>query len=88
MCIDIPVLPSSTLLSSEPPQVVIMEVHDDGRGIAPKLLDRLRTTHANGGVGLAGMWERINDLNGKLDIESSSAGTTLRVSLPLGCNGL
>jgi hypothetical protein len=60
------------------PQVVIMEVHDDGRGIAPKLLDRLRTTHANGGVGLAGMWERVNDLNGKMEIESSSAGTTLR----------
>lgn len=66
------------------PQVVIMEVHDDGRGIAPELLDKLRTTHANGGVGLAGMWERLNDLNGKMEIESSSAGTTLRVSVPLG----
>jgi two-component system NarL family sensor kinase len=65
------------------PRTVIMEVHDDGRGIAPELLDRLRITHANGGVGLAGMWERINDLNGRLDIESSARGTTLRVSLPL-----
>lgn len=66
------------------PQVVTLEVHDDGRGMAPELLHRLRTTHANGGVGLAGMWERINELSGKMEIDSSSNGTTLLVSLPLG----
>jgi signal transduction histidine kinase len=67
------------------PQVVTMEVHDDGKGIAPELLDRLRKANTDGGVGLAGMRERINDLNGHLDIDSSSRGTTLRVSLPLAC---
>jgi len=66
-------------------QVIIMEVHDDGRGIALALLDRLRRANTDGGVGLAGMRERINDLSGCLDIESSSRGTTLRVSLPLAC---
>jgi len=65
------------------PQTLIMEVHDDGRGIAPDPLDRLRRANTDGGVGLAGMRERINDLNGHLDIESSSRGTTLRVRLPL-----
>jgi signal transduction histidine kinase len=36
-------------------QVVIMEVHDDGRGIALALLDRLRRANTDAGVGLAGM---------------------------------
>lgn len=69
-------------------QTVIMEVHDDGHGIAPELLNRLREANTDGGVGLAGMRERINDLNGCFDIESSSIGTTLRVSLPLACHDL
>ena len=38
-------------------QVVIMDVHDDGRGIALALLDRLRRANTDGGVGLAGMRE-------------------------------
>ena len=67
-------------------QGVIMEVHDDGHGIAPELLNRLRKANTDGGVGLAGMRERINELNGQFDIESSSRGTTLRVSLPLSSN--
>ena len=45
-------------------QVVIMEAHDDGREIAPAMLDRLRRANTDGGVGLAGMRERVNDLNG------------------------
>ncbi len=69
-------------------QTVIMEVHDDGHGIAPELLNRLREANTDVGVGLAGMRERINDLNGCFDIESSSIGTTLRVSLPLACHDL
>ena len=68
------------------PQGVIKEVHDDGKGIAPQLLDRLRKANTDGGVGLAGMRERGNDWNVRLDTESSSIGTTLRVSLPLACS--
>lgn len=60
-----------------------MDIRDDGRGIAPEVLNRWRTSHAEGGVGLAGIWERINDLNGQTEIESSSTGTTLRVKVPL-----
>ena len=62
---------------------VIMEVQDNGHGIAPELLDRLRKTTADSGVGLAGMRERLNELNGQFDVESGSNGTTLRVGLPL-----
>jgi two-component system NarL family sensor kinase len=62
---------------------VNLEVHDNGHGIAPDLLDRLQKTGTDTGVGLAGMRERINDLNGQLEMESSSSGTTLRVRVPL-----
>ena len=62
---------------------VNFEVHDNGHGIAPDLLDRLQKTGTDTGVGLAGMRERMNDLNGQLEMESSSSGTTLRVRVPL-----
>jgi glucose-6-phosphate-specific signal transduction histidine kinase len=38
--------------------------------------------NTDSGVGLAGMRERINDLNGQFEIESSK-GTTVRVRIPL-----
>jgi len=64
------------------PDAVVMEVRDDGQGIAPELLNRLRKTNTDSGVGLAGMRERINDLSGQFEIESSN-GTTVRVRIPL-----
>jgi len=65
------------------PDRVIMEVQDNGHGIAPELLDRLRKTTGGNGVGLAGMQERLNEWKGQFEIESGSNGTTLRVGLPL-----
>jgi signal transduction histidine kinase len=66
---------------------VILEVRDNGHGIAPELLDRLRKTTAGSGVGLAGMRERLNELNGQFEVESGSNGTTLRFGLPCSCGG-
>ena len=40
-------------------------------------------TSAQTGVGLAGMRERLNELNGNLEIESDSHGTSLRAIVPL-----
>jgi signal transduction histidine kinase len=34
-------------------------------------------------VGLGGMHERLRVLGGRLDLESSSAGTTIRATVPL-----
>ena len=50
---------------------------------AYRRLDRLRETSAETGVGLAGMRERMNELNGKLEIESDGHGTTMRAIVPL-----
>jgi signal transduction histidine kinase len=66
-------------------EAVRLEVQDNGHGIAPELLNGLRKTNTDTGVGLAGMRERINDLNGQLEIDSTSNGTALRVRVPLAC---
>jgi signal transduction histidine kinase len=44
----------------------------------------LRQANIDSGVGLAGMRERINELNGQFEIESST-DTTVRASMPLDC---
>ena len=61
---------------------IVLEVRDDGRGISADRLDRLREASAEAGVGLAGMRERMNELNGKLEIQSDSHGTTMRAMVP------
>lgn len=65
------------------PQATILEVKDFGRGIPADRLARLRQASADTGVGLAGMRERLNELNGKLEIESDEQGTTMRATIPL-----
>ncbi|MCU1298093.1 MAG: domain S-box [Acidobacteriaceae bacterium] len=61
----------------------ILEVADDGDGIPPDLLARLQGMESDGGVGLAGMKERINELNGDLELNSSSRGTIVKVMVPI-----
>jgi signal transduction histidine kinase len=58
-----------------------MTVRDDGQGIRPEVLQQFRAGMA-AGVGLAGMKERIAELEGELQIESSAQGTTIRATLP------
>jgi two-component system NarL family sensor kinase len=62
---------------------VILEIRDDGCGIEGERLVRLRETSAETGVGLAGMRERMYELNGTLEIESEGRGTTIRAVVPL-----
>ncbi|MEX2031770.1 MAG: GAF domain-containing sensor histidine kinase [Dehalococcoidia bacterium] len=49
-------------------------IEDDGRGMKPG---------QGGGLGLVGMQERVALVDGRLEIESSDAGTTLMVEVPL-----
>jgi two-component system, NarL family, sensor kinase len=64
-------------------EIATLEIRDFGCGIPPDRLVRLRATSAETGVGLAGMRERMYDLNGKFEIESEGRGTTMRASVPL-----
>jgi len=63
--------------------VVMLEVTDRGCGIPAELLLSLAEGRAQMGVGLCGMRERLDELHGTLEINSSAAGTTLRAFVPL-----
>jgi len=57
-----------------------LDVHDDGAGF-----DMSDASAARGGLGLAGMRERVSLLGGKLVVESAAGeGTTVMATLPSG----
>lgn len=62
---------------------VALRITDCGRGIPSEVLGRDRNSVALIGVGVAGMRERVRQLNGSLKIESSHRGTTIKVMLPI-----
>ncbi len=64
-------------------EIVMLEIRDFGHGIPTQLMNRLDESSAETGVGLAGMRERVTELNGKLEIESDGHGTSLRAIVPL-----
>jgi signal transduction histidine kinase len=56
-------------------------VRDDGKGIPREVLLRFRAGLA-GGIGLAGMRERLAELGGTLEVQSEGSGSILRATLP------
>lgn len=61
--------------------VALLRVKDNGRGIPSRLLRRFQEGHG-GGIGLAGMRERLADLRGELRVESNPYGTEIIASVP------
>ncbi|HEV2615527.1 MAG TPA: PAS domain S-box protein [Candidatus Acidoferrales bacterium] len=62
---------------------VSLEVSDQGKGMPLPLRDLEQNTGNRTGVGISGMRERLRDLGGTLEIESTSQGTTVRAAIPL-----
>jgi two-component system NarL family sensor kinase len=59
---------------------VYLEIQDEGKGMPP---EKLREIQSHGsGVGIRGMRERIRQLKGYLQIDSSSRGTKVSVTFP------
>jgi signal transduction histidine kinase len=59
-------------------KAVMLELQDDGVGFDPEAAKR------NGGIGLRGMGERVRQMGGELQIESTlGQGTRLRVRIPV-----
>ena len=63
--------------------IVTLEVRDYGCGIGREFPNRPGAAIPDCGVGLAGMRERLNELEGELEIESADPGTRLRATVPL-----
>jgi PAS domain S-box-containing protein len=60
---------------------VRLEVRDEGSGI-PELRGSNKEALIASGLGLAGVRERAHDLGGRMEIDSTSSGTTISVVLP------
>lgn len=60
---------------------VMLEVADEGRGMPPEMLGRNKRVLPGLGVGIAGMQERMEQLGGVLETESSRHGTLVRAIL-------
>jgi signal transduction histidine kinase len=61
---------------------VVLTVIDDGVGISWETLTRFSSGRA-AGVGLAGMRERLAELDGTLEVERRSRGTAVRATIPV-----
>ena len=66
---------------------VVITVRDNGKGIAPELKEKIFspfcTTKPRGmGLGLPIVKRTVFDHNGRVDVDSSSRGTQVSVTLP------
>jgi PAS domain S-box-containing protein len=61
---------------------IALEISDEGRGIGAELQEKLLAGQ-NTSVGLCGMRERVRQLGGSLEIQSSGKGTSIRAVLPV-----
>jgi PAS domain S-box-containing protein len=60
-----------------------LEIRDQGQGMPSDLAELKTESLGTLGVGIRGMHERIRQLGGKLEITSTSEGTTVRASVPV-----
>ena len=72
---------SATIRLFEAPSSLILEIIDYGRGIILPSDGQSQPNAARLGVGIPGMRERMAQLGGRLDIESSPSGTTIRATI-------
>ncbi len=63
-------------------KTVVLQIHDNGTGMSPEQLAQMHGV-ASLGVGIAGMRERVRQLNGTFRINSTANGTQVFVSLPI-----
>lgn len=75
--------PSCSIKIVQDAEQLRVEVKDLGRGMPEA---KQSTLASSGGVGLRGMRERIRQLGGTFEIESSPKGTVVAVTLPVVCN--
>jgi signal transduction histidine kinase len=62
---------------------ISLEIRDQGRGIPPKSAAKKAENIRTLGVGIMGMRQRLNQLNGQLEINSDEHGTTVTAIVPL-----
>ncbi len=61
-----------------------LEISDEGRGVRSRRRKRKDRNGFQYGVGIPSMQERVKLIGGQIELGSSSRGTSLRVTIPLG----
>jgi PAS domain S-box-containing protein len=74
--------PQAKIRIERDPRKITLEIGDKGSGMPGSLRRRNGKMPLGVGVGIPSMHERVTPLGGQLDIESSSGGTTVRVTIP------
>ena len=72
----------ATVRLSRERENIVLEIEDQGQGAAPSALTPGRAGGTSG-IGVAGMRERVEQLNGNLEIESGNRGTRVRATIPV-----
>ena len=62
---------------------VVLRVSDSGHGFSMPAIPENKDETTSPGVGILGMRQRLRQLGGQLDIESSSQGTTVNARVPI-----
>jgi PAS domain S-box-containing protein len=63
---------------------ITLEISDFGRGVLAGIQGRKEDRRFKVGVGILSMQERVKLVGGRLDIDTTAQGTTVRVTVPLG----
>jgi PAS domain S-box-containing protein len=63
---------------------IVLEVSDEGTGISADTLERAGEAASHVGLGIIGMRERVQEIGGRLEVQSGLSGTTVKARLRLG----
>ena len=74
--------PTATIRIGREPAGVVLEVKDEGRGLPRRMIACGKGGVSKMGVGIAGMRERLCQLGGRMELETSGRGTTVRAVVP------
>jgi signal transduction histidine kinase len=74
--------PSAKIRIDRAPREIALEISDRGSGIPRDMRRQIAKMSVGLGVGIPSMHERVALMGGRLDIESSSSGTAVRVRIP------
>lgn len=69
---------SAAILLERTPQGVVLQISDEGHGIEGNGKRYVKDGYFTGGVGIQSMRERMKQVRGRFEIESSPSGTTVR----------
>ena len=75
--------PSAHIVLTSDAESVFLEIRDEGRGLSTEPEHRTKCSGKAAGVGIAGMRERVRDINGSLEV-ISDRGTSVRAVIPIG----